>query len=167
MNRFYLFSLVAVFSFLLSMPIFADAESSAKILVEKEVQAILAGKSEFARKIGKSSDFYRELLKVMRRFSEVGMPKPLKFNGKTAKILVPMNLDAGRVGGFFQTSADGKRLISYLPWNGSFEPLFIVDRQKWEQVTDASQIESLKELVPLTEGYSAGTPVDPADLTDL
>ncbi|MEW6711137.1 MAG: hypothetical protein AB1403_15015 [Candidatus Riflebacteria bacterium] len=146
---------------------FASAEQIARETVSREIEAALAGKSEFARKVGRHTDFYRDLLKVLRRFPEPGQPKPLVFNGRTVKILVPLNLDENRVGGFFQLSADGRKLLSYLVWNAKFEPLFIVDRQKWEKTAGAEQLPELKELVPLSDGHSAGVPVDPSDLTDL
>jgi hypothetical protein len=114
-----------------------------------------------------TADFYRELLKVLKKSSEPGLAKPLLLNGKVVKILVPLNMSSEKVGGFFQISADGRKILSYLPWTSSFEPLFIIDRQKWEKAASADQLEELKELVPLKEGYSAGVPVEKSDLTDL
>ncbi|MDN5280778.1 MAG: hypothetical protein PWR01_4743 [Clostridiales bacterium] len=153
------------------MPVWAqkgnDAETKAVETVQNEISQALAGKSEFARKIGRYSDFYRELLKLLRKFNQIGMPKPLKFNGKTVKILVPVNLGPDSVGGFFQLSADGETILSYLPWSADLKPLFIVSRTKWENAASADELEELKELMPLKEGYSAGVPVEASDLTDL
>ncbi|GAB4267581.1 MAG: hypothetical protein Kow0029_02150 [Candidatus Rifleibacteriota bacterium] len=149
--------------------VFADnnATKNAITTIKTEIAAALAGKSEFARKIGRNSDFYRQLLKVLRKNSDIGIPKPMLLNGKVAKILVPLNLDSKRIGGFFQLSADGKEIISYLPWDKNFEPLFIVDREKWEKAASADLLDEVKELVPIKEGYSAGVPVETSDLTDL
>lgn len=162
-----LFLLSLVFSLFLGSAVFASAETTAQATVANEIKAALAGKSEFARKIGHYSDFYRELLKVLQKNSEPGMPKTLLFNGKPAKILVPLNLDAKRIGGFFQLSTDGRKILSYLPWNSSFEPLFIIEREKWEKAASADLIEECKELMPISEGHSAGVPVELSELTDL
>lgn len=150
-------------------PVFAasNAETTALKTVENEIQSALAGSSGFARKIGSYSDFYRDLLKLLKKTGEAGMPKPLNLNGKTCKVLVPLNLDEKRVGGFFQLSADGKEILSYLVWDKNLVPLFVIDREKWEKAASADQLEELKELIPIKEGYSAGVPVNKADLTDL
>lgn len=161
------FLLIALAFALVNVSLLASVEQTARNTVAQEIKAAFSGKSEFARKVGHYSDFYRELLKVLKKSSEVGQAKPLLFNGKVVKILVPLNLSAEKIGGFFQTSADGRKIISYLPWNSSFEPLFVIERQKWEKAVSADQIEELKELVPLKDGYSAGVPVEKSDLTDL
>lgn len=152
---------------LLTVSLAASVEDTAQNTVAAEIKAAMAGKSEFARRVGRNSDFYRELLKVFKKSSEPGMAKPLLFNGKVVKILVPLNLNSEKVAGFFQLTPDGRKIISYLPWTASFEPLFVVNREKWEKAASADVLEELKELVPLKEGYSAGVPVDKSDLTDL
>jgi hypothetical protein len=165
-NLFSVLLIVLIFA-LVTASLFASAEQTARNTVAQEIKAALSGKSEFARKVGHYSDFYRELLKVLKKSSEPGLAKPLLLNGKVVKILVPLNMSSEKVGGFFQISADGRKILSYLPWTSSFEPLFIIDRQKWEKAASADQLEELKELVPLKEGYSAGVPVEKSDLTDL
>lgn len=151
------------------VPVWAEStvEQAAFKTVSAEIQSALAGKSEFARKIGGYSNFYRDLIKVLKKHGEAGMPKALKFNGKTVKILVPLNLDEKRVGGFFQVSADGKKVLSYIVWKKNLEPLFVVAREKWEKAASADLLPEVKELVPLKEGHSAGVPVSKSDLTDL
>lgn len=143
------------------------AESTALKTVSDEIADALEGKSAFVNSLGHYSNFRSDLNKVLRQNGEPGMPKTLMFNGKPAKILVPLNLSDKKVGGFFQVSTDGRKIISYLVWDKSFKPLFVVDRDKWEQTTDAAALPELAELVPIKEGHSAGVPVDKADLTDL
>jgi hypothetical protein len=143
------------------------AEQKAYQTVQNEIKAALTGKSEHARKIGRYTDFYRDLLKLLKKHNKIAAPKSLKFNDKTVKILVPLELDEKTVGGFFQVSADGTRIISYLPWKENLEPLFTVPREKWEKAESADELEELKELVPLKDGHSAGVPVELSDLTDV
>lgn len=144
-----------------------DAEKNAQATVAAEIKAALAGRSNYASKLGRYTDFDQDLKEVLKRYPEPGQAKVFKFNGKTVKILVPLNLDAKSVGGFFQLSADGTRIISYLIWNKDMRPVFILDRNKWEKTDDAGLLPELVELMPLKEGYSAGTPVEKSDLTDL
>lgn len=143
------------------------AESAAFKTVSAEIAAALEGKSAFVNSLGHVSTFRSELNKVLRQNGEPGTPKPLMFNGKPAKILVPLNLSDKKVGGFFQVSPDGKRIISYLVWDKNLKPLFVVDRDKWEKAADAAALPELAELIPISDGHSAGVPVDPADLTDM
>jgi len=143
------------------------AESAALKTVSAEIADALEGKSAFVNSLGHYSNFRSDLNKVLRQNGEPGMPKTLMFNGKPAKILVPLNLGNKKVGGFFQVSTDGRKIISYLVWDKNFKPLFIVDRDQWEQATDAATLPELAELVPIKEGHSAGVPVDKSDLTDV
>lgn len=144
-----------------------DVEATAFKTVTAEIKAALAGRSEYARNLGSHTDFSKDLKRVLERYPEPGQAKVFKFNGRIVKILVPLNLDNKHVGGFFQLSADGSRIISYLIWNKDMRPVFIVDRNKWEKTDDAGLLPELVELMPIKEGYSAGTPVEKSDLTDL
>ncbi|PKL48913.1 MAG: hypothetical protein CVV42_07930 [Candidatus Riflebacteria bacterium HGW-Riflebacteria-2] len=159
-----------VFCLTLSLsPIMAatDAEKTALKTVAAEISAALAGRSEYAKNLGRYTDFNKDLQKVLKKYSEPGQPKTLNFNGRPAKILVPLNLDEKRVGGFFQVSVDGRKIISYLVWNKELRPLFVVDRNKWEGTVDAGLLAELAELMPISENHSAGVPVEKSDLTDL
>lgn len=144
-----------------------DTLQTAYNTVQKEINDVLNGKSAYAANVGRYTSFNEDLKKLLGKYSEIGYPKPLIFNKKVAKILVPLNLSANKVGGFFQLSADGKKILSYLIWKNDLEPLFIVSRDKWEQAESADQLEELEELIPLKENYSAGVPVEPSDLTNL
>jgi len=144
-----------------------EAENTALQTVAKEISAALAGRSEYAENLGRYTDFNTDLKKVLQKYSQPGMPKTLNFNGKPAKILVPLNLDDKLVGGFFQLSTDGRKILSYLPWNKDMRPLFVIERSKWENAGDAAQLPELAELMPITENHSAGVPVEKSDLTDL
>lgn len=145
----------------------SQSEITAARTVATEIKAVLAGRSEYAGKLGRFSDFEKDLLKLLRNYSEAAAPRTLVFNGRPAKILVPLQLDADKVGGFFQLSADGRQIISYLVWDKNLKPLFVVDRDKWETAPDIAQLPELAELMPLKDGYSAGVPVEKSDLTDL
>jgi len=144
-----------------------EAENTALQTVAKEISAALAGRSEYAENLGRYTDFNTDLKKVLQKYSQPGVPKTLNFNGKPAKILVPLNLDDKLVGGFFQLSTDGRKILSYLPWNKDMRPLFIIERSKWENAGDAAQLPELAELMPITENHSAGVPVEKSDLTEL
>ncbi|HAE39737.1 MAG TPA: hypothetical protein DCG57_14055 [Candidatus Riflebacteria bacterium] len=160
---------VAIFASICLCPIFAasDVEAVAQRTVALEIKAALADRSEYARNLGRYTDFGKDLKEVLKRYPEPGQPKVFKFNGRTVKILVPLNLDSKRVGGFFQLSADGRQILSYLIWNKDMQPVFVVDREKWEKTADAGLLPELVELMPLADGYSAGTPIEKSDLTDL
>lgn len=162
-------AIVVMFMALCLPQVFAQtaAESAALKTVSTEIADALEGKSAFVNALGHYSNFRSELNKVLRQNGEPGMPKTMLFNGKPVKILVPLNLNDKKVGGFFQVSPDGKKIISYLVWDKNFKPLFEVDREKWEQTADAATLPELAELVPIKEGYSAGVPVDPSDLSDV
>ena len=145
----------------------SEPELAAQKTVSAEISAALAGRSEYARNLGRYTDFDRDLQKVLKRYPEPGQAKVFKFNGKPVKILVPLNLDSKRVGGFFQLSSDGRQILSYLIWNKNMQPLFVVDRDKWEKTDDAGLLPELVELMPLSDGHSAGVPIEKADLTEL
>ena len=168
MRKLWLTALVVCITLSLS-PIFAatDAEKAALKTVAGEISAALAGRSDYARNLGRYTDFNKDLQAVLKRYPEAGQPKVFKFNGRPVKILVPLNLDSKRVGGFFQLSADGRQILSYLIWNKDLQPVFVVDRDKWEKTEDAGLLPELVELMPLKDGYSAGTPIEKSDLTDL
>lgn len=142
-------------------------ENAALKTVTDEIAAVTAGKSEYTNNLGRYSDFKKDLLKLLSRYTEIGSPKTMLFNGKPAKILVPLNLDAKTIGGFFQVSADGRKIISYLVWDKTLKPLFTVDRSKWEATADAALLPELAELLPIKEGHSAGVPVEKAELSEL
>ena len=144
-----------------------DTLQTAYNTVQKEISDVLKGKSAYANNLGRYTTFKDDLKKLLAKYPEIGHPKPLNFNKKVAKILVPLNLSANKIGGFFQVSADGKKILSYLIWKNNLEPLFVLARDKWEQAKSADQLKELEELIPIKENYSAGTPVEPSDLTDL
>ncbi|MGM0600805.1 MAG: hypothetical protein ACQETH_13425 [Candidatus Rifleibacteriota bacterium] len=144
-----------------------DKLQTAYNTVEKEINDVLNDKSAYAAKVGRYTNFNEDLKKLLNKYPEIGHPKPLIFKNKVEKILVPLNLNADKIGGFFQLSANGKKILSYLIWKNNLEPLFVVNREKWEAAKSADQLDELKELVPLKENYSAGVPVEPSDLTDL
>ena len=168
MRKLMLIALVLCFTISLCPGMAAtEAENTALQTVAKEISAALAGRSEYAENLGRYTDFNTDLKKVLQKYSQPGMPKTLNFNGKPAKILVPLNLDDKLVGGFFQLSTDGRKILSYLPWNKDMRPLFVIERSKWENAGDAAQLPELAELMPITENHSAGVPVEKSDLTDL
>lgn len=135
--------------------------------VTTEIEAVLSGESPFAKDRGKYSDFDQELIQVLKKTEGVGRPKTIFIDDKPVKILVPLNLDENRVGGFYQVSVDGATIISYLVWTHKMEPLFIVERKRWESAATANDLEELKELVPIRDDYSPGVPVELSDLTDV
>jgi len=168
MRKLMLFALVLCFTISLCPGLAAtEAENTALQTVAKEISAALAGRSEYAENLGRYTDFNTDLKKVLQKYSQPGVPKTLNFNGKPAKILVPLNLDDKLVGGFFQLSTDGRKILSYLPWNKDMRPLFVIERSKWENAGDAAQLPELAELMPITENHSAGVPVEKSDLTEL
>jgi len=168
MRKLMLIALVLCFTISLCPGMAAtEAENTALQTVAKEISAALAGRSEYAENLGRYTDFNTDLKKVLQKYSQPGVPKTLNFNGKPAKILVPLNLDDKLVGGFFQLSTDGRKILSYLPWNKDMRPLFIIERSKWENAGDAAQLPELAELMPITENHSAGVPVEKSDLTEL
>ncbi len=154
-----MFAVVATCSFAMTA-----TEQTALNTVKTEIKSALAGKSEFARNLGRYTDFYRELLKVLKKYPEVAEPKTMFIGEKAAKILVPLKLSEKQIGGFFQVSSDGKQVLSYLIWDKTGTPLFKVDAQKWNSAKKANELEELKELVPIQDNYSAGTPVELSDL---
>jgi hypothetical protein len=164
------FRIAAIFAFvLLSVSIYGmtNQEKIALKTIQAEIKNALSGKSSFARKVGRYSDFYRELIKVLKTYKQLGIPKTMKVENRAAKILVPFNLNEKMIAGFFQVSADGKKIISYLPWDKNLTPLFKVNRKKWESAKFANDLEEIKELRPISDSYSAGIPVEISDLTDL
>jgi len=168
MKKLMLIALVLCFTISLCPGMAAtEAENTALRTVTKEISAALAGQSEYAENLGRYTDFNTDLKKVLQKCSQPGMPKTLNFNGKPAKILVPLNVSDKLVGGFFQLSTDGRKILSYLSWNKDMRPLFIIERSKWENAGDAAQLTELAELMPITENHSAGVPVEKSDLTDL
>ncbi|MBF0546140.1 MAG: hypothetical protein HQM08_16970 [Candidatus Riflebacteria bacterium] len=140
-------------------------EREAQRTVQQEITRILAGTSSFVSNIGAVSDYQVDFQQLLRKFPSLAEPKTVFVEGKTIKILVPFKIDKNTIGGFFQTSPDGKTIWSYPPWDVTLTPLFKVPADVWETATAANSITQIPEMIPQLVTPTPGTPVEPEDLT--
>jgi hypothetical protein len=162
-------ALCTLMIFCLGLQGFAANSSSSLALatVKQEISKILSNTSKPVNDIGKFTTYASDFRKVLNKFTEVASPKPVVLENKIVKYLVPLRMNSEKVGGFFQVSADGKTIISMLPWKPNLEPLFQVSSKKWESVKVANEISEIAELFPKTFKPTAGEPVEFEDLTDV
>ncbi len=144
----------------------SPAEEAALNTVKKEIQAVGEGRSPQVRALGRLSSFDEHLRALIRKHPELAVPKTVFLAGKPVKILVPFILDEDQVGGFYQISADGSVVLSRPTWSSDLSPLFKAPRKIWEAAPTANDVPEAAELIPIKEGFTAGTPVEPSDIKD-
>lgn len=165
-SRFLALAVLALLLVAAGAQALSPAEETARRTVAREIAQAKAGRSPFVGALGRGSDFLADFRKVAARHPEVGMPRTVLVDGRPAKILVPLNMGPERVGGFFQVSADGRTLLSWLAWDADLQPVFQVARAEWEKADTANEVPGVAELLPVKSTYSAGWPVEPGDVED-
>ncbi len=93
------------------------------------------------------------------------LPVHERKGGKTARYLVGMRKD-GVVGGFWAVDVLEAEICGDLYWNERLEPLWRVDASVWDAASSAEEIPGLAELVPISDTFTMGIPVDPMQLED-
>lgn len=141
-----------------------SAENLAKKTVLNEISKIFADQSRFVSRLSLSSTFNVDVKKILKKAKFDVQPKTIFLENKAVKILVPARISENKVGVLFQTSADGKKIISYLPWYKNGTPLFTTSLEVWNKAKTANDVPQMQELVPTKLNYSAGIPVERQDV---
>ncbi len=87
-------------------------------------------------------------------------------DGRLARYLVGMEKN-GVVAGFWAVDPMEPRVIGELYWDYDSSPLWKVPSEEWNAVRWADELEPLQELVPTSNGFTLGYPIDPLELDEV